>query len=269
MNGTKPSMRTEDDSAPGLVIDAAQATLGYQKHPAVKDLNFQVQAGEVLALIGPNGAGKTTLLRALLGEVEVQQGSLTVLGGHTRPGQIGYVPQAAAMDPTFPVTAAHVVGMGLIPRYRLPWAHRSDMRRQIEEALQAVGLIEKKKVRFGDLSGGQRQRVLLARALVAEPALLLLDEPFNGLDEPNRKALLDIILKAKTKNITAVVSTHDLILATETADKVLLLAGKQIAYGATKEMMLPHNIARAYGKGHDATVAPASDAQQRGAIHRG
>ena len=108
-------------------------------------------------------------------------------------------------------------------------------------------MLNRADVRFGDLSGGQRQRILLARAIVAKPTLILLDEPFNGLDEPNRRELLNIMKAAKQEGIAFVVSTHDLVIADAICEKALLLAGRQVAFGPLKEVMTKENITCAYG----------------------
>jgi len=120
-------------------------------------------------------------------------------------------------------------------------------RSRCREALEAVGLSELASRRFGTLSGGQRQRVLVARCIAAEPWLILLDEPFNGLDQPNRDALLDIIARLKDRGIGVVVSTHDLVLARQTCEKAALLAGRQIAFGPRAEVLVPALIEQAYG----------------------
>ncbi|HEU0182490.1 MAG TPA: ATP-binding cassette domain-containing protein, partial [Agromyces mariniharenae] len=173
-------------------------------HPGgggVADLELEIAPGEAVALIGPNGAGKSTLLKGVLGLVPLTAGRMTVGTGltdaamasrdavHARNGMIGFLPQSADLDPDFPISLEQVVMQG---RYRrmglLRWPGRAD-RAAVRRALETVGLVELAKRRFGELSGGQRQRGLLARALASEPALLLLDEPFNGLDQQNRDAL--------------------------------------------------------------------------------
>ena len=120
-------------------------------------------------------------------------------------------------------------------------------RRRCREALDAVGLSELASRHFGTLSGGQRQRVLVARCIAADPRLILLDEPFNGLDQPNRTALLGIIERLKERGIGVVVSTHDLVLARRTCEKAALLAGRQIAFGPRAEVLVPALIEQAYG----------------------
>lgn len=230
---------------PRLVFD--QLAVGYGGHPVLVDVCGVLEAGQALALVGPNGSGKTTLLKALTGAVEILGGEV-----HKPQGAIGYVPQNADLDLSFPVTVEHVVMMGLYKEIGWGRFPRARHRARVEATLERVGLAELARRRFGDLSGGQRQRALLARALVAEPALILLDEPFNGLDQPNRDALIDIIKDAKAKGVMIVASTHDLSLADSVCDQALLVAGRQIGFGAVDSVLSAHNLALAYGGGADA-----------------
>ena len=235
-------------SEPVVVLD--DAAFAYNSRTVLTGVTGTVVGGEALALIGPNGSGKTTLLRGLLGMVRVAAGSLRVNGaapGRAPRGSIGYVPQVADLDPSFPVTVLDVVLMGTYSRLGLMRRPGRAERRRCREALASVGLSELASRHFGTLSGGQRQRVLVARCIAAEPRLILLDEPFNGLDQPNRDALLDIIARLKDRGIGVVVSTHDLVLARQTCEKAALLAGRQIAFGPRAEVLVPALIEQAYG----------------------
>ena len=217
--------------------------LAYGYKTVVTGLNGSVEAGEALALIGPNGSGKTTFLQAIIGIVRVSHGSLTM----PKTVSIGYVPQQVDLDLTFPITASQVVAMGLSRQTGFLGLLKKSQKKSVEDALNHVGLLNRADVRFGDLSGGQRQRILLARAIVARPTLILLDEPFNGLDEPNRKELLNIMKSAKEDGISFVVSTHDLVIADAICEKALLLAGRQVAFGPLRKVMTKENISLAYG----------------------
>lgn len=217
--------------------------LAYGYKTVVTGLNGSVEAGEALALIGPNGSGKTTFLQAIIGIVRVSGGELRM----PKTLSIGYVPQQMDLDLTFPITARQVVAMGLSRKTGFLGLLKKDQKKAVEDALHHVGLLHRADVRFGDLSGGQRQRILLARAIVAHPTLILLDEPFNGLDEPNRRELLHIMKAAKQEGIAFVVSTHDLVIADAICEKALLLAGHQVAFGPLREVMTKENITCAYG----------------------
>ncbi len=239
-------------------VDIRQASLAYRSTPVLSGVNGSVAPGEALALVGPNGSGKTTLLRALVGMVSVVEGSVTVCGapaGRAPRGSIGYVPQTADLDPSFPVTALDVVLMGTYPALGLGRFPGRATRARCVEALESVGLAHVRRRRFGELSGGQRQRVLLARCIAAQPRLVLLDEPFNGLDQPNRQALLEVLRSMKSEGVAVIVSTHDLLLAEEVCEQVALLAGRQIAFGPREEVLVPHYIDQAFG-----TAAPSAAA---------
>lgn len=232
------------------VVALEEAAFAYASRPVLTGVTGTVGAGEALALIGPNGSGKTTLLRGLLGMVRLAAGALRVVGaapGRAPRGSIGYVPQVADLDPSFPVTVLDVVLMGTYSRLGLLRRPGREERRRCREALEGVGLDDLASRRFGTLSGGQRQRVLVARCIAADPRLILLDEPFNGLDQPNRDALLDIIARLKDRGIGVVVSTHDLVLARRTCEKAALLAGRQIAFGPREEVLVPALVEQAYG----------------------
>lgn len=232
------------------VVELQDAAFAYGTEPVLTGVTGSLHPGEALALVGPNGSGKTTLLRALLGMVRVHSGTVRVAGaapGKAPRGTIGYVPQVADLDPTFPVTALDVVLMGTYPRLGL-WRRPGRAERQrCLEALEAVGLQERAAVRFGTLSGGQQQRVLVARCIAAQPRLILLDEPFNGLDQPNRDALLAIVARLKADGVGVVVSTHDLVLAQEACEQVALLAGRQIGFGPREQVLVPELVEQAYG----------------------
>lgn len=234
-------------------IELKHATFGYAGVTALEDITATINTGESVALIGPNGSGKSTLLKGILGLVELQAGTLSVLGGIPRKAlnRIGYLPQADARDTEIPVTARQVVTMGL---YRSLGAFRrvgSAERAKVAAALARVGLSDKANTLFGELSGGQQQRVILARALVNDPQLILLDEPFNGLDQPNREALLDTVNRLRASGITILVSTHDLELAREACTHVMLLNKTQIGYGPIESTLTLELVNQTFA---DATV---------------
>ncbi|QTX03327.1 metal ABC transporter ATP-binding protein [Agromyces archimandritae] len=233
----------------GVVLGLVDAAFTHPGGGGVHGLDLEVHAGEAVALIGPNGAGKSTLLQGLLGLVPLTAGTVDFGGGrmHAASGMIGYLPQSADFDPEFPITLAQVVMQG---RYRrlgwLRWPGRAD-RRAVADALETVGLADRAKTRFGELSGGQRQRGLLARALAGQPRVLLLDEPFNGLDQPNRDALMSALRALKQRGVAVIVSTHDLELAREVCDTVVLLNGRQLAAGPVASVLTLENVQACFG----------------------
>lgn len=234
-------------TTPAVQLD--RVTLSYTPGmPAVTDVTVELRAGQGLALIGPNGAGKSTLLRGMLGLVPVTAGTLRVLGEEPTSARhrIGYMPQTDRIDPDFPVTVRQVVMMGRNRRIGwLRWPGRED-REAVAEALRIVGLDDRARARFGELSGGQRQRAILARAIACRPELLLLDEPFNGLDAESRASLIDLVNDLKASGIAVVMSTHDISLAQQAADLVLLVNREQVAFGPTTDTLKLDLLARAH-----------------------
>lgn len=231
------------------VLTVTDASFAYGSKPALEHLNFSVRPGQAVAVIGPNGSGKSTVLKGVLGLISRVGGSVSVLGESVAPaGTIGYVPQADEVDPQFPITLQQVVMMG---RYRsLGWLRLPGKRDReaVREALETVGLSHLARTRFGQLSGGQQQRGLLARALASRPRLLLLDEPFNGLDQKNRDALVNTLERLKADGVAVLVSTHDLELAHSACDGVLLLNGAQIAFGTRDTVLTLDNVQNAFGE---------------------
>lgn len=234
-------------AVPALHLD--DLTVSYGPRAALEGVTATVEAGTAVALIGPNGAGKYTLIKAVLGLVPLQRGQVEVLG--TTPAQarrrVGYVPQAEALDPDFPVSALQVALMG---RYReVGWVRRPGRadKALALAALERVGMADRAGDRFGALSGGQRQRVLIARAIAQGPELLLLDEPFNGVDTATQDLLVDVLEQLRAEGVAIVMSTHDLAIAHLTCGEACLLNRHQIAYGPTAVALSPERLQTAYG----------------------
>jgi manganese/iron transport system ATP-binding protein len=226
----------------------AGVSVGYHGTPVLTGVDLTLDAGRRLVLAGPNGAGKSTLIRSILGLAPVLTGTAEVLGAApgTARDRCGYVPQAGELDPDFPITAGQVVLMG---RYRrIGWWRPTGAadRRAARDALDRVGLADLARRRFGVLSGGQRQRVLLARALAAEPDLLLLDEPFNGVDVVSQEAIVAVLRELSAAGTALVLSTHDLTLARDLADTVCLVNGRQWAAGPPDETLTAERLREAY-----------------------
>lgn len=215
---------------------------------ALREVDFTVEAGQRIAVVGPNGAGKSTLFKLIVGTVKPTEGMVTVYG-HGPAGHIciGYVPQRNQIDWSFPVTVEDVVMMGRVGQIGLfRWPARRD-REIVAASLARVGAAHFAKRQIGELSGGQQQRVFIARALAQEASLLLLDEPLTGLDLPSQEALFEILDSVRPDGVTVVVATHDLNLAAERFDKVLLLNKRVVAFGAATAVLQPHFLLEAYG----------------------
>lgn len=226
-------------------------TAGYGDQPAIEDIELAVEAGSLLAVVGPNGAGKSTLLKVMAGILPAWRGRVEVLGG--APGRearrVAYVPQAETVDWAFPVTVGDVVMMGRYPALgplRRPGA--SD-RRHVADALEKVGMTEHRRTQIGRLSGGQRRRVFLARALAADPALYLLDEPVTGIDATTQEDLMDILDAESRRGRTVVATTHDLASAAERFHRVAAINRRLIAHGPASLILEPEILSRTYG-GH-------------------
>jgi len=225
--------------APRAVVEGL--TVAFADRRALDDVSLELPRGAVVGLIGPNGAGKTTLLRALLGTVRPSAGSVRV------DGTTGFVPQIGPGGWDLPLSAADVALQGSYRRtgwLRRPPPGEHDRARA---ALAAVGMGEHARRQVGQLSGGQRQRILLARALVQEADLLLLDEPVSGADAPTEAAFSNILARLRDEGRTVVVSSHDLAWASARCDLVCLLAGRVIAFGPPAEALDAACLARAYG----------------------
>ncbi len=222
------------------LIEAERLAVGYAGPPAISDVSFRLLAGQRLALLGPNGGGKTTLLRAVLGELRPATGTLAV------HGRCGTVPQTERTRLDYPVSALDVATMGALSR--LPWWRRPSRadRHGALAALERVGLSERAGETFGELSGGQRQRVLIARALVQDAVILLLDEPFSGLDNASAAALEALIAELAGEGRGIVVATHDLDQARR-SDSVLCLNRRQIAAGLPADVLDRETLEATYG----------------------
>jgi ABC-type Mn2+/Zn2+ transport system ATPase subunit len=218
---------------------------------AIEDIDLAVEAGSLLAVVGPNGAGKSTLLRVMAGLLAPWSGRVEVLGG--APGReahrVAYVPQAETVDWAFPVTVGDVVMMGrypLIGPLRRPGALD---RRHVAEALEKVRMTDHRGTQIGRLSGGQRRRVFLARALAADPALYLLDEPVTGIDATTQDDLMDILEGEARRGRTVVATTHDLAAAAQRFQRVAAINRRLIADGPASLILDPQILSRTYG-GH-------------------
>ena len=225
-------------SAPLLRVEGLAA--GYGGPPALEGVSFELAPGERIGVLGPNGGGKSTLFRCLLGELT------QLAGGFSATGGFGYVPQTERSRLDYPVDALDVALMGTLSR--LAWWRRpgrSD-RRLALDALGRVGLSGQVRTQFGALSGGQRQRVLVARALVQDAPVLLLDEPFTGLDLPSADLLDELLLDLAAEGRGILVATHDIGQA-RASDMVLCLNRRQVAFGPPGETLTLSVLEQTYG----------------------
>jgi ABC-type Mn2+/Zn2+ transport system ATPase subunit len=234
----------------GQALQLRKLSLRFNGLTVLEDLSLQVEPGLRVAVVGPNGAGKSTLFNVLAGLLPPSSGEVRV-HGHL-PAQylcLAYVPQSSLMDWDFPVSVRDVVMMGRVGLIGLlRWPDRRDQQ-QVERSLERVQLSDLANRQISQISGGQKQRMLIARALAQEADLLLLDEPLAGLDIPSQEQILKILADLKLQGITVLVATHDLELAGDHFDRILLLNRKLIAYGTRSEVLTVENLGLAYG-GH-------------------
>lgn len=223
-------------------------TVSYARIPALHHISFEVCCGQCVALLGPNGAGKTTLLKTLAGLVERESGTIHFHGREVRGAtpDIAYLPQRGQIDWDFPTTVRGLVEMG---RYlRLGWwrTYGEKDKLAVDSAIASMKLESLQKRQISALSGGQQQRAFLARALAQEAHVLLLDEPFTGLDKPNQDNLKLTLRQLRGQGKLLIVSHHDLATVREIFDHVVLLNGELIAAGETSAVFTEENIRRAY-----------------------
>ncbi len=228
-----PQSAPETDTRPAL-LSAAGLSASYGSRRILLGIDLELRRGEVTALVGPNGCGKTTCLRVLLGLLPAQAGTLSWSQANPR---IGYVPQADASEQIFPVSALEVVLMGLTASLGVFRRPQSKARARCREAMQRFGVDSLAGRPFRELSGGQRQRVLLARALVADPDLLALDEPVRGLDFASSTSLVSALGDlARERNMAIVIATHSLELVANDAHKVALFKDGKALVGPVTEL---------------------------------
>jgi len=227
---------------PGEVtLTARDLTVRVGGTTALEDVSFEIPSGTTVALLGPNGAGKTTLFRAAIGLVKPQSGSIEM-----GSDKVAFVPQRLEIEPSFPVTVTDVVKMG---RYgELGWLGRftEGDHELVTDAIEALEITDLAERRFGDLSGGERQRALLAQAAAQDADILLLDEPFTGLDAPTRVTLKKKLEKWRDDGRTVVVATHDLESASRDFDLVLCLNQRLIAFGPPAETSTEDVLAKTF-----------------------
>jgi zinc/manganese transport system ATP-binding protein/zinc transport system ATP-binding protein len=232
------------------IIELTNATCAYSHQPVFSKVNLKIYENQFAGIVGPNGAGKTTLLKAILGIVRILEGTVSVSGQSVEgnsPRSIGYVPQLETVDWNFPVTATQVVMMGRHAEMGiLPWPSPKD-RKIVETLLDRLGISELSRQQIRNLSGGQQQRVFLARALVGNPKLLLLDEPTAGVDVKTQHDILHLLAEINMKGVTILLSTHDLNAVAAHLPKIICFNRQVIAEGTSEEIFTTEVLRKTYG----------------------
>jgi len=217
-------------------------------HPVLEDINLDVVEGDFMGLIGPNGGGKTTFLKVLLGMIKPDKGSVEIMGLDPIAARkfIGYVPQKNIFDQNFPVTALDVVLMGRYSRAGLFKRYGQKDKEEARKSLRAVGMEEDADIEIGSLSGGEQQRIFVARSLVSNPKLLLLDEPATGIDAAQQTEFYDLLSRLnKSRGITIVMVSHDLTAVSRYVSKLACL-NQRLYYHGTDELT-EEDVEKAYG----------------------
>jgi manganese/zinc/iron transport system ATP- binding protein len=230
-------------------VSILDMTVAYHRKPVLWDVDLQVPEGKLVGIIGPNGAGKTTLIKAVMDLIPKVSGRVLIFGKPywQNRKRVGYVPQRSSVDWDFPVNALDVVTMGRYGRIGVCWPVTRKHREAAMAALERVGIAQLAHRQISQLSGGQQQRTFLARALVQEADLYLMDEPFAGVDAATEKAIVRILHDLRRAGKTALVVHHDLQTVEEYFDYVILMNMRVVAHGPTAEIFTAENLRKTYG----------------------
>jgi len=229
-------------------LDVHDLSVSYGSHKAIDNISFSINHGDRVAVIGPNGAGKSTLLKALIGLITPERGKIFIHGqplGH-HFDCVAFIPQREEVDWMFPVTIKDVVRMG---RYKSGGRFKRNTKEEddiVSEAMNQMGILKLANRPIGDLSGGQQQRAFIARALAQKPHVMLLDEPFNGVDTVTQEIIWKLIDKLTHDRVTMMIATHDLNLASQKFDSVMLINKNMVAFGSPSMVFTRDNLAAAY-----------------------
>jgi manganese/zinc/iron transport system ATP- binding protein len=256
--------REAQPNARDVPLSVYDLTVAYHRKPVLWDVSFDAPAGKLIGVVGPNGAGKSTLIKAVMDLVPRASGRISVFGQSYRANRhrVGYVPQRETVDWDFPVDALEVVAMGLYGR--IGWCRPVSRRHRMEalQALERVGIAELAHRQISQLSGGQQQRTFLARAIVQNADLYLMDEPFAAVDAATERAILAILQDMKSSGKTVLIIHHDLQTVADYFDYVVLLNMRVVAHGPTSQVFTNENLQKTYG-GRLTLLDEATEAMRR------
>lgn len=231
-------------------IEIKNVEVSYGKNKALSDTSISIPYHTFTGVIGMNGAGKSTLFKVIMGLIKPQTGSVTVCGDDPltaqKHGHVAYVPQAELVDWDFPVSVFEVVMMGRLGTQNIFKSPKEHDRNAVTKALSQVGMSDFTNRQIGELSGGQKKRVFVARALAQGADILLLDEPFAGLDATSEKSLIELLLSLKSKGKTIIMATHELTSLPNTCDHVALVRYTVVAYGPTGEVFTKELVSKTF-----------------------
>jgi zinc transport system ATP-binding protein len=233
-------------------VELEEVDFSYGEIRVLEGINLTVEAGDFLGIIGPNGSGKTTLLRIMLGLLEPDHGRVRLFGhppsSFRQWGRLGYVPQKATLDPALPATVQEVVATGLVPALGLWGRVRAAERRRIQEVLAHVGMDGHAGARIGALSTGQQQRVLIARALVSNPEMLILDEPTGGVDPEAQTSFYALLHHLnRERDVTLILVSHDIGVVAKEVTKLACLNRRLIFHGRPADFLSDAALTALYG----------------------
>ncbi|MHA7153591.1 metal ABC transporter ATP-binding protein [Arthrobacter sp. TMN-50] len=255
------------DAGPVAAISVSGLSVSYNEVRALTDVDLTLARARICGLIGVNGSGKSTLFKCLMGLVQPQAGVVAIFGTDHRTARrnnlVAYVPQSEDVDWTFPLSVGDVVLMG---RYgRMPQSRRASRadRDAVDEALGRVGLSQHRHRQIGELSGGQKKRAFVARSIAQDAQLLLLDEPFAGVDKTSEGTLISLLQELRDEGRTALISTHDLAGIPELCDEAVLLHNRVLAHGLPEDVLTHDKLALAFGP--TPAAAPSSVPLRRAA----
>ena len=231
------------------LVEINRLSCGYEKQRVLQGVNLQIMRGDFVGLLGPSGSGKTTLLRAMLGAVDVYEGEVIIEGARASEGRprIGYVPQLETIDWNFPVTVREVVMMGRTMSNRFfPWFRREE-KELADHMMGQLGILHLAGRHIRELSGGQQQRAFLARALVSNPSILLLDEPTSGVDVKTRDDVMHLLHDLNHEGVTIVITTHEINAVAVHLPRLVCLSGRVLAEGTPYEVITTEVLRQTYG----------------------
>lgn len=233
-----------------IAIDLKNVSVSYGNKLALSDTTIQIPYHTFTGVIGMNGAGKSTLFKVIMGLIKPQEGCVTICGDSTstaqKHGHVAYVPQTEQVDWDFPISVNEVVMMGRIGLQNIFNTPRAEDHEFVKTALEQVRMTEFKDRQIGELSGGQKKRVFVARALAQGADILLLDEPFAGLDATSEESLIRLLVSLKEQGKTVILATHDLMSLPDTCDRVALIKFGVVAHGPTKEVFTKELVSKTF-----------------------
>ncbi len=231
-------------------------SVSYDKKRVLSNIYLRITEGKLIGVLGPNGAGKSTLFKAILDLTPATSGTVLIFNKPMRESRmrLAYVPQRDEVDWNFPATVRDIVMMGRYPKKSIMQSMNAVDKQKVEEALRELSILDLADRQIGALSGGQQQRVFLARALCQEADILLLDEPFVGVDITTEEHIIRVLKKLSSQGKTLLVVHHDLSTVKSYFDQVILINQRLVAYGDTADTFTPENIAKAYGAPHTVLV---------------